>query len=137
MTSFDRVQFDTLARALGEAAFKEHLDGFTASTPASLLRMASRLAAGDLVGLGRECHRLRGFSANFGAVALGRAIAALEAACHDEDLAQAGRLIGPVRQAAAEAQAAIIQYITERGAEPPCAPSENCGENEAARTRCC
>jgi HPt (histidine-containing phosphotransfer) domain-containing protein len=135
MTSFDRAQFDALARALGEAALNDHLESFTASMPASLLRMASRLAAGDLEGLGRECHRLRGFTGSFGAVGLVEAIAALEAACQDEDLRRCSRLIGPVRQAAAEAQAAIIRHIAERAAAGARPSPPACDPDEAARFR--
>jgi HPt (histidine-containing phosphotransfer) domain-containing protein len=70
---------DALNRALGDVAFlKMMFDEFHQMLPEMLLTMTREIAAGDLVGLGKSAHQLKGAAANLGATAVSAAALVLE-----------------------------------------------------------
>lgn len=67
----------------GDAA--EVLDDFLAVTRQDLAELQSARAQGDLAGVRRQAHRIKGAAALIGALELGEAAQAVEQAAHDED----------------------------------------------------
>jgi len=110
--SFDPAQFDALARAFPAEVFRALLSSLATSLPGSLHRMDLHNEVGDLAGIGREAHILKGFSSNFGAIGLYEAVTALEAACDAGDAAKAAHLIGAVKGEAKLARAAIVERMS-------------------------
>ncbi len=70
---------DALNRALGDVAFlKMMLDEFHLMLPDLMRTMTQEIDAGDLAGVGRTAHQLKGAAANLGATAVSSAALALE-----------------------------------------------------------
>ncbi len=70
---------DALHRALGDVAFlKMMFDEFEQMLPEMVATITKEMEAGDLTGLGKSAHQLKGAAANLGATAVSAAALALE-----------------------------------------------------------
>ncbi|NUS61579.1 MAG: Hpt domain-containing protein, partial [Lysobacter sp.] len=84
----------------GDAAeTRELLDDFLASTQADLATLAAAREAGDLPGVTREAHKLKGAARSIGAHELGEAANALETAGRAQDAAHVPALAADVETA--------------------------------------
>jgi PAS domain S-box-containing protein len=95
----DDAQLDGLTRLMPAARLRTIIETFLASAQTRLQRIEAAAKAGDLTGLAREAHDLKGVSGNFGARRLQQLAERLEQAAKAGDTAQAAALVGKVRRA--------------------------------------
>ena len=98
MSTFDLAQFRSVARELPRPIFEQMVLSFARETDSFLQRMSAGIGAGDLVMVARAAHDMRGFAANFGAVAVNETTRRIEAACQVEDAFAASDLVRQVRE---------------------------------------
>ncbi|HEY3800015.1 MAG TPA: response regulator [Caulobacteraceae bacterium] len=95
----DDAQLDGLARLMPLARLRAVIESFLSAAQGRLQRIEACVQAGDMTGLAREAHDLKGVSGNFGARRLQQLAERLERAAKDGDDGQVGPLTVEIRRA--------------------------------------
>ncbi|HVN01145.1 MAG TPA: response regulator [Caulobacteraceae bacterium] len=99
LADLDDAQFDSLMKLMPTARFRAIIENFLTSAQSRLQRIEGCAQSGDLVGMAREAHDLKGVSGNFGARRLQHLADRLERAAKAGDAAEVEALTPEVRRA--------------------------------------
>jgi len=113
----DDSQLDGLIKLMPLTRLRAIVEGFLAAGQNRVQRIEGCAAAGDMVGLAREAHDLKGVCGNFGARRLQHLSDRLEQAAKASDQAQAASLTAEVRRASIMAWDLVGRRLAKLGGE--------------------
>jgi PAS domain S-box-containing protein len=113
--ALDRPQLESLAAHLPANSVRQLLASFPDQIDSQISSIETLSAVADLAALAREAHTLAGCSGNFGARRLSRLAREIKAACEEADAEGAARVVARLRVAAAQASAALSDWLASEG----------------------
>ncbi|HXQ14300.1 MAG TPA: response regulator [Caulobacteraceae bacterium] len=114
----DDSQLDGLMKLMPAARLRAIIEGFLAAAQNRLQRIEACAASGDMIGLAREAHDLKGVSGNFGARRLQHLADKLEQVAKASDQQEAKALTLEARRASITAWDLIGRRLAELGGAP-------------------
>ena len=114
----DDSQLDGLMKLMPVARLRAIIEGFLAAAQSRLQRIEACAASGDMVGLAREAHDLKGVSGNFGARRLQHLADKLEQVAKASDQQEAKALTLELRRASITAWDLVGRRLAQLESEP-------------------
>jgi PAS domain S-box-containing protein len=118
LPDLDDAQLDGLMRLMPPARLRAIIENFLNSAQGRLQRIESCARSGDLVGMAREAHDLKGVSGNFGARKLQHLADRLEQASKAGDEVEVAALTQDVRRASITAWDLVSRRLATLAGEP-------------------
>jgi len=118
VVDLDDSQLDGLMKMMPVVRFRAIIEGFLAAAQSRLQRIEACAASGDMVGLAREAHDLKGVSGNFGARRLQHLADRLELVAKASDQQEAKNLTLEIRRASITAWDLVGRRLAQLGGEP-------------------
>jgi HPt (histidine-containing phosphotransfer) domain-containing protein len=118
LADLDDSQLDGLMKLMPLVRFRAIIEGFLTAAQSRLQRIEACSAAGDMVGLAREAHDLKGVSGNFGARRLQHLADRLEQAAKSTASDEASVLTTEVRRASITALDLVARRLAQLGDAP-------------------
>jgi CheY-like chemotaxis protein len=118
VADLDDSQLDGLMKLMPVVRFRAIIEGFLAAAQNRLQRLEACAASGDMVGLAREAHDLKGVSGNFGARRLQHLADKLEQVAKASDQQAAKSLTLEVRRASITAWDLVGRRLAQLDGAP-------------------
>jgi two-component system sensor histidine kinase/response regulator len=118
VADLDDAQLDGLMKLMPVVRFRAIIEGFLAAAQSRLQRIEACAASGDMIGLAREAHDLKGVCGNFGARRLQHLADRLEQVAKASDQPEAKSLTLEIRRASITAWDLIGRRLAQLGGEP-------------------
>lgn len=109
-------QMDMLIGSAGIDTAKAILDAFWKSNDELLSALTEHVAAGNIAEASASAHALKGSAANLGAIQLSNRARAIEAACRENDVAAAEKVLFHVGRDIAETRQAFDTLLMTKAA---------------------
>jgi CheY-like chemotaxis protein len=118
VADLDDAHLDGLMKLMPVVRFRAIIEGFLAAAQNRLQRIEACAASGDMIGLAREAHDLKGVSGNFGARRLQHLADRLEQVAKASDQEEAKSLTLEIRRASITAWDLVGRRLAQLGSEP-------------------